>query len=167
MGAARPEVLPSYLDDVAALEMDLFSRSHRHSPLAPEKRPPHFQVARRNVLRCTYTTGQASKYRESSRGPARRSVAWVSLIGTEGPKRRPDETFSKGHVVCSGMCGDASDCAPSVSPNTTCKSGDATGSDATPATDPAGPGTEAGAATKKASSGIFVGDLRGLNEAIG
>ena len=43
---------------------------------------------------------------------------------------------------------DARSRAPSVSANATCKSGDATGSDANPATD-AGPATEADAATKK------------------
>jgi len=46
------------------------------------------------------------------------------------------------------MCSDACDCAPGVGANATCKSGDATGSDANPATD-AGPATEADAATKE------------------
>ena len=55
------------------------------------------------------------------------------------------------------MCGDASDCAPSVRANAACKSGDATGSNGNPATDPAGPATEADVVTKKTARVRLIG----------
>jgi hypothetical protein len=130
-----------------AFEMGFTFTLAQHNLLAPES-DPHFQVARGSMLSSATRQFRASRvlgHRPKSR---RTSVGWVLLIGT-GPERRPNETFSKGYVVCAGMCGDASDCAPSVSPNATCKSGDAAGSDANPATDPAGSATEADAATKE------------------